>query len=199
MKKIDHKIVFKEIYTPRKGQIRMIDIPEMSFLMVDGQGHPNETMFQQAAQTLYTVAYTLKFMIREETRIDYRVMPMEVIWCLDRTNKQFSWTMMIMQPELVTPIRYTQSLNIVTEKKKDVPLQSQLRLSTYQSGRCVQSLHVGEYECMNETLTFMKDYGKAHGYDTEDDTHDIYLNDKRKTKPQNLKTIMLLKVSPNIL
>lgn len=198
MKKIDHRIVFKKIYAPRKGHINLIDIPELYFLMVNGQGHPNDMMFQQAAQTLYTVSYTLKFLIREEEQIDYRVMPMEVIWSLEREKKQFSWTMMIMQPELVTHIRYQQALNIVTAKKKDVPLQSQLRLSAYHAGRCVQTLHIGEYDRMNETLALMKDYGKAHGYETEQETHDIYLNDMRKTKPQNLKTIMLLKVSSNI-
>lgn len=193
MKKIDYRNEYKEIYQPKKGKINFLDIPEMNFLIVDGKGTPKEQMFQDAAQTIYTIAYTIKFMIREEIGIDYHVMPMEVVWDLDRKNKKFKWQMMIMQPEYVTQKHYEKALEEIERKGKLIPMKSATKFSKFPRGRYVQKLHVGPYEKMNDTLKEMKDFAEERGYSTENDTHDIYLNDVRKTKKENLKTIMLVR------
>lgn len=194
MKKIDHKIIFKDIYKPKKDRVSILNIPEMNFLIVKGHGHPGEQMFQDAAQTIFTVAYALKFMIRDEMHIDYRVMPMEVIWKLDRKNKKYKWQMMIMQPNYVTSKHFKKSLEIIKIKKKDLPLESAIKFLKYKTGTCIQMLHLGQYNKMNHTLKLMKKYGSEQGYKTENDTHDIYLNNIFRTKQENLKTIMLVKV-----
>jgi hypothetical protein len=50
---------------------------------------------------------------------------------------------------------------------------------------------------MNDTMSRMVDFGKEHGYETEPFTHDVYLNDNRKTKVENIKTIMRVKIIEN--
>jgi len=44
----------------------------MNYLKIDGRGNPSQTEFQEAAQTLFPIAYTLKFMVREKFHIDSR-------------------------------------------------------------------------------------------------------------------------------
>jgi len=60
------------------------------------------------------VAYTLKFMLKQEQGVDYAVMPLEGLWWT-KDMREFSienkeiwqWTMMIMQPEEVTKMAET--------------------------------------------------------------------------------------------
>jgi hypothetical protein len=47
---------------------------------------------------------------------------------------------------------------------------------------------------MNDTLEKMILLAKENNFDYEQYTHDIYLNDYRKTNPENLKTMMRIKV-----
>jgi hypothetical protein len=56
MEKIDHRKTLGDLYRSRKGNLLLIDVPEMNFLMVDGEGKPPCAMFEQAAGTLYPVA-----------------------------------------------------------------------------------------------------------------------------------------------
>ena len=63
MKKIDfkkeHLLLYKASKTPA-----LVTVPKLQYLMVDGQGDPNSaTSFQEAIEALYSMSYTLKFMI----------------------------------------------------------------------------------------------------------------------------------------
>ena len=46
---------------------------------------------------------------------------------------------------------------------------------------------------MNDTLDKMIAFAKQHHLNYDQYTHDIYLNDMRKTKPENYKTIMRIR------
>jgi hypothetical protein len=61
----------------------------------------------------------------------------------------------------------------------------------------VQFLHIGPYEGMDAALEKMLAVSLAHGcLAPVRNTHDIYLNDFRKTRPENLKAVMRLPVVP---
>ncbi len=47
---------------------------------------------------------------------------------------------------------------------------------------------------MNDTMYKMQDFAKENNLDFDLYTHDIYLNDSRKTKTENLKSIMRIGV-----
>ena len=62
-------------------------------------------------------------------------------------------------------------------------------------GMCVQFLHIGPYEGMDAALDRMLALAGEQGYSVvARNSHDIYLNDVRKTKPENLKAVMRLPV-----
>ena len=66
MAKIDFKKQLKEFYAPPTSQVVLVEVPEMSYLMVDGHGDPNKSpMFAEAIEAMYSVAYTIKFAIKK--------------------------------------------------------------------------------------------------------------------------------------
>lgn len=84
MKKINFKRELKELYTA-KQEPKIVQIPIMNFIMIDGKGDPNSSLdFQEAINTLFPLAYTIKFMIKKgELEIDYGVLPLEGVWWAD--------------------------------------------------------------------------------------------------------------------
>ena len=194
MCQIDHRKTLKQLYQPSAKAPALIDVPPMNFLMMDGHGKPNGKCFQEAASTLYPLAYILKFMVRAASNIDYHVMPMEVRWRVNRDQKEFAWTMMLMQPEFVTAELIDEARQKVLPKV-NAALLERVRFESFAEGMCVQFMHVGPYEGMDVALEKMLAAADSQGYSVPArNAHDIYLNDVRKTKPQNLKSIMRLPV-----
>jgi hypothetical protein len=194
MFKIDHRKTLKHLYHPSCKVPVMMEVPPINFLMLDGSGKPDGKQFPQAASILYPLAYTLKWMVRLGNDIDFHVMPMEVVWKVNRLKKEFAWTMMLMQPEYVTTELVAEARCKVLPKM-DVDLREQVRFESLAEGLCVQFLLVGPYEDMDGALEKMLVVAAERGYTTlVRNTHDIYLNDVRKTKPENLQAVMRLPV-----
>ena len=194
MLKVDHRKTLKHLYHPSSKAPALVDVPPMNFLLMDGKGKPNGSGFQQAASTLFPLAYTLKWMVRLESDIDFHVMPMEVQWRVNREAKEFNWTMMLMQPEYVTAELVEEARQKVLAKVEPSLLE-QVRFELVTEGMCVQFLHVGDYEGMDTAMERMIALAEAQGYEIpKRNAHDIYLNDVRKTKPENLKAVMRLAI-----
>ena len=61
MQKVDFKKELKDLYKASDKKVSYIDVPPMKFLMMDGQGDPNNNpVFQETLDALYGIAYTLK-------------------------------------------------------------------------------------------------------------------------------------------
>jgi len=80
----------------------------------------------------------------------------------------------------------------VKVQSKVAPEQlAKVSFETHNEGTCVQYLHVGAYDGMNASGKLMEDYADSQGYIIPiHESHDIYLNDVRKTKPENLQSVM---------
>ena len=64
---------------------RMVDVSEMPFLAIEGRGAPTgdeQTPFQAAIGAMYSVAYTMKFTIKNEGR-DFGIPAIEASWWAD--------------------------------------------------------------------------------------------------------------------
>lgn len=199
MSKIDFKKELKHLYAPSKKDFEIVDIPEMQLLMIDGHGDPNIAQeYQDALEALYGVAYKIKFMSKKELNKDYVVPPLEGLWWADdmdaftaqRDKNAWHWTMMIMQPDWITPKMFTTARTIV-EKQKGLPALSKLRLENYHEGLTVQILHIGSYDDEGPILQRM--YNKfipQNGLEIRGKHHEIYLSDPRRVAHEKLKTIL---------
>ncbi len=118
LRKIDYKKELSSFYKVSPEHINFIEIPNMQYLMVDGQGNPNdEATFGAAIETLYGMAYSLKFMLKQAVEpFDSVVMPLEgLFWAEDpsafveKRHEEWRWTLMIMQPPRVTQSDFEQA------------------------------------------------------------------------------------------
>lgn len=196
MKIVELSDDLKTLYSSTKKQPFIVDVPRLNFIMFDGKGHPAEKDFQLACEALFTISYILKFEIaRKKLDVDYKVSPMEVDWKLEKNKDKilFSWTMMIMQPAFIEKEMIEEAIQLSIKKQKSIE-SNRLYFKTSSECKCIQAFHLGDYNKMNDTLEKMISVAKEYDFDYEQYTHDIYLNDSRKTRLENLKTIMRIKV-----
>jgi hypothetical protein len=167
--------------------------------MVDGHGDPNTAPeYGQALEALYAVAYKLKFMSKVELEKDYVVPPLEGLWWADdmgtfnlqRDKCAWDWTMMIMQPDWITPAMFGAAVDQV-RVAKNPPALPKLRLETYHEGLSVQILHIGSFDDEGPVLQRMhNEFIPQHGYEMRGKHHEIYLSDPRKVAPEKLRTVL---------
>lgn len=205
MGKIDYKKKFKKLYQP-KSQPELIDVPEMKFIQINGQGNPNEKNgeYQTSVEILYALSYAIKMMPKNGYAppgyFEYVVPPLEGLWWLtdsnefDYSNKsKFCWTSMIRQPEFVTNEVFTTACEIVAKKKPHLDL-SKARFVSFTEGLCVQCMHHGSFDDEPITLEKIKKFIAENNLQLDlSDTrchHEIYLSDPRKVDTEKLKTII---------
>ncbi len=66
MEKIDYLKKLKHLYGASAKKVEIVNVPEMNFLMIDGEGNPNTSQtFRDAVEALFSLSYTLKFMVKK--------------------------------------------------------------------------------------------------------------------------------------
>ena len=198
VEKLDLKKQWKHLYQPPAGEITVVNVPPLTYLMVDGEGDPNKSKaFEQAVEALYSLSYTLKFSLKKSPRaIDYGVMPLEGLWWADdprvsmQTDKSaWKWTAMILQPEFISRRNVDAAFEEVRKKKNPAALE-RVRFETLDEGECVQTLYFGPFSEEGPTIQRMHDAIHAAGKKIHGKHHEIYLSDPRRTVPAKLRTIL---------
>ena len=201
MTKLDLRKELKRYYTAKKKP-EMIDVPEGKFLTILGKGYPNGEEYQQAMMALYGVSYTLTFDQKAKGR-DYNVMHLEGLWWVDggvfdlndpAPREQWRWKSMIRQPDFITDEMVEEIRPSVREKRG--AMVDDVKLESFHEGLCAQVLHVGPYSEEGPTIELLHGFIEESGYKPRGDHHEIYLGDPRRTKPENLKTILRHPVEP---
>jgi hypothetical protein len=193
-----------DVYQAKRGQFRILEVPDLQYLMIDGHGDPNTSpAFAAALGTLYPVAYSLKFASKLTLDRDYVVMPLEGLWWADDHSafltgdkSQWDWTVMVLVPDWID-LDMVEAAIEQSEKKTGERRYDDLRLETLREGLSVQTLHVGPFAAEAEVLTRMhEEFIPAHGLAMTGKHHEIYLSDPRRTAPDKLKTILRQPVRP---
>ena len=199
MNKIDFKKELKHLYSSSAKSPVLVEVPDMKFLMIDGEGDPNTSEdFQYAVETLYALSYTLKFMLKFSHTLenDYVVPPLEGLWWTDDMNEfsvdnksNWKWTMMIMQPEFILEEHVGNAIQEV-RVKKNPPALSKVRFERYSEGLSAQIMHLGPYSEEKPTIDKLHSFIFDQGYKRQGKHHEIYLSDPRKSVPEKMKTII---------
>lgn len=202
------KVDFKKTLDPyraRRGAFRIVDVPDMRYLMVDGRGDPNTSpAYARALEALYPVAYTLKFASKRELGRDYVVPPLEGLWWADdmaafttaRDKSRWEWTMMLLVPAWLDDTAVASAVATVSAKKSPPERLDDVRLGSLAEGLCVQTLHVGSFDDEATVLERMhREFIPAEGLMMTGTHHEIYFTDPRRTAPEKLRTLLRQPVS----
>lgn len=201
--KLDLKKELKPYMSPSSKKVELVRVPRFQFVMIDGEIEPGcgpgtSPAFAEALEALYGISYTLKFMakLREVNPIDYSVSALEGLWWVE--DRQFDitqptgwrYTVMILQPQPVTPQMYADGLAQLRKKRGDKPAFGKMRLETFEEGLCVQILHIGPYAAEMETIAKMDAFASENGFRMTGKHHEIYMGDPRRAQPEKLRTIL---------
>ena len=197
MTRRDLRRELREFYHASAKHITEVNVPAMSYLMVDGEGDPNTSpAYSQAVEALFSVSYTAKFVLKKGAlAIDYTVMPLEGLWWADDWSvfltddrSRWKWTMMIMQPDFLPDKVIHDAINKVGQAKS-LPALAKIRLEKFEEGRCAQVLHVGPFTEERATIERVHDYIDQKS-ERIGKHHEIYLSDIRRAAPSRWKTII---------
>ena len=182
-------------------------MPRLQFAMIDGAiekgSEPGKSpAFAEATEALYGISYTLKFMFkkRKTKAVDYPVMALEGLWWVEdgifdiAIKDNWFYTLMILQPDIVTQDIFEEGLAEVRRKRGESETVSKVRLESFEEGLCAQMMHIGPYATEPATVERMKAFATENGYrdcvGLGDKHHEIYLGDPRRAQPEKLKTIL---------
>lgn len=187
----------KDLYSPANTAPTLVDAPPLQFLMIDGQGSPDDNpTYEEAIGALYSAAYTLKFALKAQG-IEFVVAPLQGLWWADdpaafalQDKARWLWTMMLWVPDAATPAQAEAAIAQAARKKGASPQVRQVRLETFHEGLSAQMLHIGPYAEEAETIQRLHAYIAAQGCTPAGKHHEIYLGDPRRVAPEKLKTII---------
>jgi hypothetical protein len=203
---LDYKKEYKELYTPKTIPV-IIDVPEITFVAVDGKGDPNDKdgEYGKAIELLYSIQYTIKMSKNKkntpEGYFDYVVPPLEGFWTVEnkediKNKSKFIWTAVIRLPEFVDKKVFEWVCNEVRNNKgRNV---EKARYVKIREGLCMQCMHIGAYDEEPKTIMRMEKYLEENNFvndiNEERHHHEIYLSDFRKVAQEKLKTVLRIPI-----
>ena len=204
MDKLDFRKRDHAFYTGKVGRWDRLDIPAMSFLVIEGQGDPNGPAFGQAVAALYPLAYGLKF-ASKALGADFAVPPLEGLWWADDHSAftagergEWRWRAQLRVPDQVSETDLAQVRTAALKKlaAKSDPATTpeviaRVTLIREVEGPCLQTLLLGPFADEGPVLHHLHtELMPSLGLTFAGHHHEIYLSDPRRTAPETLKTIL---------
>ena len=185
-----------------KASPKVVDVPQQSFIMLDGTGNPNLPGFTEEVSALYALAYAIKMDYKKshtnQEVQDFTVYPLEGIWQQkeqgELVKEELIYTIMIAQPSFISKEMVEEALEKVKVKKPNAHYEK-IRFETVKEGKCLTMLHLGSFD--SEPLSFAKmdEFCKENFLNRRSLFHrEIYLNNLNRTSPDKLKTILRYQV-----
>ena len=185
-----------------KASPKVVEVPQQSFIMLDGTGNPNLPGFTEEVSALYALAYAIKMDYKKshtnQEIQDFTVYPLEGIWQQkeqgELVKEELIYTIMIAQPSFISKEMVKEALEKVKVKKPNAHYEK-IRFETIKEGKCLTMLHLGSFD--SEPLSFAKmdEFCKENFLNRRSLFHrEIYLNNLNRTSPDKLKTILRYQV-----
>lgn len=200
----------KSLYFPKDIEIRRVS--SQSFLILDGQGDPNEPKFGQQVEALYTVSYAIRMMLKKGSYTEpyeYTVYPLEGVWTTSDGSKNKNlnknalvYRIMIRQPDLVNQEIVMKAIETTKAKKDNVYLEK-IQFETYEDDLVIQAIHKGSFETEQETFLKMESVLEQSDFERDwimsNYVHrEIYLSDARRVAPDKRKTLLRYKLKKEV-
>lgn len=196
MSALDDRRRLEELYLPSADDFVLVDVPDLQFVMIDGEGDPGGEPFTRAARWLFAVIYPMKRVAKERMGRSFVEPPLEGLWWADDMNDfivgnrdKLRWRLMIVTADWVDTEMFDQAVVTATERLKEPP--SSLRLERFAEGMSVQIMHVGPNSEEVATLVRLhNEFLPAHHLVPNGHHHEIYLTDPNRVAPEKLRTVL---------
>lgn len=182
-----------------KQKPQLIEIPSAYYIMIKGEGNPNESDFSNRVSALYSLAYGMKMLFKnmekEELEYsDFTVFPLEGIWEKSDDEEfdknKLKYTIMIKQPYFITKEIFELAFEKVKNKNPN-ELYDEVSFDCIESKKAIQILHIGSFDTEIESFEKLDNFANEMNLERSEKLHtEIYLNNKNRTAEDKLKTIL---------
>ena len=182
----------------------LVEVPEMTYLMLDGKGDPNGPEYPTAIAALFAVSYPVVIALNRDRgragRPRLKVGPLEGLWWLEgedydgfdpRTSDRtrWRWTAMIRRPDDLPDDLHADALARAARKVGE-ETTTRLRVERLHEGRCATMLHHGPYRDEAPNIERLHRFIDDQGLTPRGRHHEIYLTDARRTAPERMRTVL---------
>ncbi|HSW91543.1 MAG TPA: GyrI-like domain-containing protein [Candidatus Saccharimonadales bacterium] len=193
--KIDLVKTDKAYYNPPTKPVEVTLAP-YPYLTVTGAGAPGGEAHIAAIQSLFTLAYSLKFAYKAQNQ-DSAVAKLEGLWWFLDESKRFGevpreewqWKLLIRVPDFMKESMFKTVKAETVQKKPELVRITDVNFEDFNEGHCVQMMHVGSYASESETVAQIFAYMKEHNLVQNGKHHELYITDVSKN-PETGKTIL---------
>lgn len=195
MQRVNLEKAYRNLYqATRKPE--EVQASRANYLCIPGRGGPESDAFQDAIDALYAVAHALQKEIARTARIQFKLPKLECLWPHGGRGTmpaaQLEWQLLIRIPDSVEAM----DIKIVREAlrgQSNLPVAAVRRYSTTE-GYALQSVHVGPYDSLGDTVLMLMDAAERMGYRARGTVHEVYLNSPHQVPPRDLQTIVRIPV-----
>jgi hypothetical protein len=192
----DERRLLKTLYLPPADEFVLVEVPEMRFMVIDGEGDHDAASFAEGTKWLLAVVDAIRPVAKERMGKHFLEPPLEVLWWADDMNDfitkdrdRFRWRQMIVMAEWVDEEMVSRAVTDASERLGEPP--STLRLERFAEGTCVQIMHVGPEGTAVQTMTRLYDgFLPRHNLVATGRFHEIYLTDPKRPASGKLKTVL---------
>jgi hypothetical protein len=187
----------KELYLPTTDDFVFVDVPELQFAMVNGEGDPDDMPFRHAVKWLFSAIYPIKRIAKERMGKDFVEPPLEGLWWADDPNDlvagrrdRLNWRLMVVTADWVSEEMFEEAVATASERLGEVP--DTLRLERYDEGRCVQIMYIGDYRTDAASIArrLHHEFLPQHDLRPNGHHHEIYLSDPSRVAPDKMRTVV---------
>lgn len=183
---------------------RLLRLSTSAYLSLEGAGAPESSPFQEAESAMFTASYTMRAQKRREGR-DFELSTLEGLFWSQPVEPDLSWSralatapgverrwkLLIAVPEFITPDDVERTAARLADKRA-LGAAPRITLERIDEGLCAQVLHVGPYATKQGSLDKLRELAAPRGFAPCGMHHEIYLSDRRRTSPEEMRTILRL-------
>jgi hypothetical protein len=192
---LDERRRLEELYLPPADFV-LVDVPDLQYVMIDGQGDPEAEPFRTAMRWIFAVIYPIKRIARERMGSRFVDAPLEALWWADDiedlivgNRAKLKWRLMIVTADWVDQAMLDEAVASASTRLGEVP--AGLRLERLAEGTSVQIMHIGPNGDEPATIARLHhEFLPEHGLVARGHHHEIYLTDPDRVAPKDRRTVL---------
>ncbi|MBN2686363.1 MAG: GyrI-like domain-containing protein [Pontiellaceae bacterium] len=179
----------KELYLPGTEDFVLVDVPDLFFAVIDGEGSPEEEGASAAIQHLFKTIYPIRREARKRMGKSFVEPPPEMLYWADDmrdlplgNKERWKWKSMVVLPEWADETLFS------VEAENAAPA---VRAERFEEGLCAQIMYVGDLQGIPALLERLYiEYLPQQGLVPAGAYHEIYLDDWRRIAPEKRRTVL---------
>ncbi len=184
--KFDITKLYPELYKAQQGRGKIVTIPAIRVLAINGEGGRDGPRFIDSISALYDIAFGIMGLANDEFLpdgyVDFTIPALEILWSMKNGNdynpqltEQLLWENFVVVPGFVTQRLVDMAIADVRDRKPNSRYQD-LHISTLEEKKAAQILHIGSIKNSPKSLQILNKYIAKKGYKPSARYHEIYLN-----------------------